>query len=201
MSKLLRQLQNSIAYNLHAATYNPDAEAYAAQNDEADKEEKAGLDEASADAAIKKEKEDKAAADKAAAEAAAEKKAAEDAERNTFSVKRMLKRALTVTNSVVTTFLIVALGIFGASLATNINVYKPLPYRILYLIYGFVFFFVVIPYVLLWRWLYQKKQPRFYALFPIIGMHLDNPTTAALFSWLSFKPDADMELLDGCAKA
>jgi len=113
----------------------------------------------------------------------------------------MLKRALTVTNSVVTTFLIVALGIFGASLATNINVYKPLPYRILYLIYGFVFFFVVIPYVLLWRWLYQKKQPRFYALFPIIGMHLDNPTTAALFSWLSFKPDADMELLDGCAKA
>ena len=201
MSKLLRQLQNSIAYNLHAATYNPDAEAYAAQNDEADKEEKAGLDEASADAAIKKEKEDKAAADKAAAEAAAEKKAAEDAERNTFSVKRMLKRALTVTNSLVTTFLIVALGIFGASLATNINVYKPLPYRILYLIYGFVFFFVVIPYVLLWRWLYQKKQPRFYALFPIIGMHLDNPTTAALFSWLSFKPDADMELLDGCAKA
>jgi hypothetical protein len=32
-------------------------------------------------------------------------------------------------------------------------------------------------------------------------MHLDNPTAAALFSWLSFKPDAYMELLNGCAKA
>lgn len=201
MSKLLRQLQNSIAYNLNAATYNPEAEAYAAEKEELDRDKKAELDQAAVEKAIKKKKAKEAAAQKAAAEAAAEKKAREDAERNTFSVKRMLKRALTVTNSVLTTFLIVALGIFGASLATNINVYKPFPYRILYLIYGFVFFFVVIPYVLLWRWLYQKKRPRFYALFPIIGMHLDNPTTAALFSWLSFKPDADMELLDGCAKA
>jgi cation transport ATPase len=201
MSKLLRQLQNSIAYNLNAATYNPEAEAYAAEKEEVAKEEKAQLDQASVEKAIKRKKAKEAAAQKAAKEAAAEKKAREDAERNTFSVKRMLKRMMGITQSVLSTFLLIALGIFGASLATNLNVYKSFPYRILYLIYGFVFFFIVIPYALLWRWLYQKKRPRFYALFPIIGMHLDNPTTAALFSWLSFKPDADMELLNGCAKA
>ena len=125
---------------------------------------------------------------------------ADDEERKTFSVKRMFNRAVDVTLRILHVFIFIALGIFGASLATNLNVYRDWPYRILYLIYGFVFFFIVIPYVLLWRWAYLKKRPRFYSLFPIIGMHFDHPMAAALLSWLSFKPDAEMELLDGCRK-
>jgi hypothetical protein len=121
-------------------------------------------------------------------------------DRNIFSVQRMFRRAFGVTGQILNIFIFVALGIFGASLATNLNVYRDWPYRVLYLIYGFVFFFIVIPYVLLWRWAYLKQRPRFYSLFPIIGMHFDHPMTAAMFSWLSFKPDADMELLDGCRK-
>ena len=121
-------------------------------------------------------------------------------DRNIFSVERMFKRAFGVTLQILHVFIFIALGIFGASLATNLNVYRDWPYRVLYLIYGFVFCFIVIPYVLLWRWAYLKQRPRFYSLFPIIGMHFDHPMTAALLSWLSFKPDADMELLDGCRK-
>ena len=126
-------------------------------------------------------------------------KALADAEeRKTFSVKRMFKRAFGVTMNILHIFLFIALGVFGASLATNLNVYRGWPYRLLYAIYGFVFFFVVIPYVLLWRWLYQKKRPRFYALIPLIGSPIENNLLATLLSWFTFEPDDEMEFLDGC---
>ena len=119
-------------------------------------------------------------------------------ERKTFSINRLLKRALGITGGVLGVFLFIALGIFGASLATNLNVYRGWPYRLLYAIYGFVFFFVVIPYVLLWRWAYLKKRPRFYSLIPIIGVPFENRIAATLLSWLTFEPDDEMAFLDGC---
>jgi hypothetical protein len=119
-------------------------------------------------------------------------------ERKTFSVKRLFKRAFSITGKVVGVFLILALCIFGASLATNLNVYRALPYRLLYAIYGAIFFFVVIPYVLLWRWAYQHKRPRFYALIPIFGTPFENPIAATLLSWFTFEPDDEMAMLDGC---
>ena len=126
-------------------------------------------------------------------------KALADAEeRKTFSVKRMFKRAFGVTMNILHIFLLIALGLFGASLATNLNVYRGWPYRILYAIYGFVFFFVVIPYVLLWRWLYQKKRPRFYALIPLISSPPENNILATLLSWFTFEPDDEIAFLDGC---
>ena len=119
-------------------------------------------------------------------------------ERKTFSVKRLFKRAFSITGKVVGVFLILALCIFGASLATNLNVYRALPYRLLYAIYGAIFFFVVIPYVLLWRWAYQHKRPRFYALIPIFGTPFENSIAATLLSWFTFEPDDEMAMLDGC---
>ena len=120
------------------------------------------------------------------------------AERGTFSIKRLLSRALKITGSVLGIFLLIALGIFGASLATNLNVYRGWPYRLLYAIYGCVFFFVVIPYVLLWRWLYQHKRPRFYALIPIISVPFENRILAFLLNWFTFEPDDEIAMLDGC---
>ena len=119
-------------------------------------------------------------------------------ERKTFSVKRLFKRAFSITGKVVGVFLILALCTFGASLATNLNVYRALPYRLLYAIYGAIFFFVVIPYVLLWRWAYQHKRPRFYALIPIFGTPFENHIAATLLSWFTFEPDDEMAMLDGC---
>lgn len=194
MSQLLDNLKNNIAYNIHSATYNPEAEKYAQkQAEEASKKK----------AADTKAKEQKAAADAAAA---AKKKAADeaaaaaaaDAERNSFSTSRMIKRVVSLALKILGTFLFVSLALFGASLATNLNVYKPWPYRLLYFLYGLVGFFIVIPYVLLWRWAYKGLRPRFYALFPIVSGRFDNSIAAFLFSWLSFRPDAEMLALNPC---
>jgi hypothetical protein len=119
-------------------------------------------------------------------------------ERKTFSVKRLINRVLKITSSVLGVFLLIALGLFGASLATNLNVYRGWPYRLLYMVYGAVFFLIVIPYVLLWRWLYQHKRPRFYALIPLISTPIQNPLLATLLSWFTFEPDDEIAYLDGC---
>jgi len=119
-------------------------------------------------------------------------------ERATFSTKRLFNRAYEVLKKVLRIFFWIALAVFGSSLATNLNVYRDWPYRLLYAIYGAVFFFVVIPYVLLWRWAYQKKRPRFYALIPIIGSPIENHFLAILLSWFTFKTDDEAAMLDTC---
>lgn len=119
-------------------------------------------------------------------------------ERKTFSINRLFSRAFSITGRVLSVFLLIALCIFSASLATNLNVYRAVPYRVLYAIYGAIFFFVVIPYVLLWRWAYQHKRPRFYALIPIFSTPFENPIAATLLSWFTFEPDDEMAMLDGC---
>jgi len=126
------------------------------------------------------------------------KKAAEeahDAARNEFSISRLLGKILGTTVSILVVFLLIVLGVFGSSLATNLNVYHTAPYRILYAIYGFVFFFLVIPYVLLYRWWWKGKQPRFYSLIPLVPYHFDNYYTGIVLSWMSYKPDDRIESL------
>ena len=126
------------------------------------------------------------------------KKAAEDAhdtKRNEFSISRLLGKILGTTFSILAVFLLVVFGIFGSSLATNLNLYHTAPYRVLYAIYGFVFFFLVIPYVLLYRWWWKGKQPRFYSLIPLVPYHFDNYYAGILLSWMSYKPDDRIESL------
>ena len=131
--------------------------------------------------------------------ALAEKKkqvaAEQDAERENFSVGKVLEKAFGIAGSIIGVFLLVALGIFGASLATNLNVYRSAGFRVLYAIYGFIGFFVVIPYVLGYRWYWKGLRPKFYALMPLVPYHFDNRWAAMLFSWMSFKPDAQIDCL------
>lgn len=182
---LIEQAINSIQYQLHASTYNPEAEAYAkAQSDKAKKIE----DENAKKTALTKAESDKAIADKAAKDKQAQIEK-EAADRKQFKFTRLFG---TVFGSLMTIMLIFFLffgAVLGSSLATNLNLYRPILYRILYAIYGFMFFYIVIPYVLGYRWFWKGKRPRFYSLIPIIPYHLDNRWTAFLFSWLSFKPD------------
>jgi len=126
------------------------------------------------------------------------KKAAVDAHdtaRNEFSIMRLLGNILGTTISILTVFLLVVFGVFGSSLGTNLNVHLSAPYRVLYAIYGFVFFFLVIPYVLLYRWWWKGKQPRFYSLIPLIPYHIDNYYVGILLSWMSYRPDDQIESL------
>jgi len=135
-----------------------------------------------------------AKAQQEATEAAAAKKAEE--ERKTFSAGRLAKKVFSILGTILGIFLLVILGVYGASLSANLNIYREYPYRILYSIYGFFLFIFVIPYVLLYRWYWQGKKPRFYSLMPIIAGRFTNPTAENMFGWLTFKPDDRVQALE-----
>ncbi len=182
---LLDQVSNTVSYQIHKATYDPEAERYAKKVAE-DAAKKASMEEAAKKAAASESEK------KARAEAEAAKKAAMEAEqkeRETFDTQRLIGRVFGTVGKIVLVFFILVLGVLGASLATNLNLYRNAPFRILYAIYGFLFFWIVIPYVFLYRWWWQGQRPRFYALLPIIPYHIDHPWAALFFSWLSYKPD------------
>ena len=120
---------------------------------------------------------------------------AHDTARNEFSISRLLGKILGTTVSILAVFLLIVFGVFGSSLATNLNLYHTAPYRVLYAIYGFVFFFLVIPYVLLYRWWWKGKQPRFYSLIPLVPYHFDNYYAGILLSWMSYMPDDRIDSL------
>ena len=86
-------------------------------------------------------------------------------------------------------FVLSLLVVLGASLASNLNIYRDWPFRLLYAIYGGLFFFLVIPYTLFYRWAWLQKRPRFYALIPLFPYHWDGRIAQLLLSWMSFRPD------------
>ena len=112
-----------------------------------------------------------------------------------FSWSRLLTRILSITITIVGIFLLIVAGLYGASLATNLNLYREAPIRVLYAIYGFLFFWISIPYSLLYRWWWKGRKPVFYALIPLIPYKFDNRYAAMMFSWMSFKPDDQIACL------
>jgi hypothetical protein len=81
-------------------------------------------------------------------------------------------------------------------MAVNLNVHKPLAYKILYTIYGFLFGFIVIPYVLLYRWWLMGHKPVYYGYLPLIPRFFINPTVQFLLGWLTYKPEKSIESLE-----
>lgn len=189
--ELVTQLSDSIAYAIHQATYNPDAEAFAKANAEKAKRATDAKQQAATSAKAKQDAADAAAKAKADAEAAEKEKT----DRATFSVTRLFGTVFGIVFTVLMVFLLLVFGVYGASLATNLNVYRSLPYKLLYAIYGFLFFFLVIPYVLVYRWYWKGLKPKFYSLIPLLPHRLENRWAVLLFSWISYKPDSDVELL------
>jgi Fe2+ transport system protein B len=188
---ILKQIKDKTLYTLHSVTYDPEAEEYVKRQEAAKK----AAEDAAKQAAIRKEKQAAdAATSQAKAKAVEEQKIAEE-KRENFNTTEMTKEALKITGIVLLVFVIIIIGVFGASLATNLMVYKSTPYRIFSAIYGFIFCFIVIPYVLGYRWWWKGKKPIFYALIPIIPYHLDNKFAQVLFSWLSYKPDDTINAL------
>ena len=191
MASLLNQITNSIQYTVHKATYDPEATAFA-EKQAAEREQEARrsavLAAEAAAAAEQKRKDDEKAEAAAAVEAERERRA-------NFSGTRMVGRAMGIIGILVSVFAMVVLGVLGASLATNLNLYREMPYRILYAIYGFLFFWVVIPYVFLYRWWWNGKKPRFYAMVPIVPYRFTNHIAAMLLGWMSYKPDETIDML------
>ena len=181
MASLLNQITNSIQYTIHKATYNPEATAFAEQQ-AAEREKKARREAAAAAEAVKTAEQKRKDEENAAAAAAAE---AERERRAHFSGTRMIGRAMEIVGIILGVFVLLLFGVLGASLATNLNLYRDMPYRILYAIYGFLFFWVVIPYVFLYRWWWNGKKPRFYAMVPILPYKFTNSIAAMLLGWIS----------------
>jgi len=115
-----------------------------------------------------------------------------DKEQDTFSTSRMLGSILNTALSVFFSLLTIFCILISASLAVNLNIYKPVPFRILYAIYGSLFPYIVLPYVLLYRWMYLGKRPQYYGFLPFIPRFFVHRPIQFLFGWLTFKPDIHM---------
>ena len=188
---IFEQIANTMQYQLHTATYNPEAEKFAKEKAQASQSEIDSKNKAEED---KKKKEELDAQQKLKEQQEEAKRQAEK-ENSTFSIFRLIGTIAGTFFGILFIFCLFFLAILGASLATNLNLYHSAPYRIFYAIYGFLFFFLVIPYVLGYRWFWKGKRPKFYSLIPMIPYHLDNRWAALLFSWLSYRPDDQIECL------
>ena len=109
----------------------------------------------------------------------------EDAKQDIFSVTDMIVKMLGITGIIVAAFLAVVLGLMGASLASNMNAYRGIGFRILYMLYGFIFFPIVIMWAL-WRWIGVGKKPEFFAFLPVYEGRIEARLPAYLFSWAAF---------------
>ena len=187
----LANFKDKAGFALHKYTYDPEAEDYAASQ----KAAKEAADSAKRAKESKETATKQATADAEAEKARKEKEAADRASRSQFNTGRVAAKVGGVLSTILFSFLLVVGAIYGAHLATNLNIYRSWPYRLLYTVYGFVFFPVVILYVLGYRWWWKGKKPRFYALLPLIPYFINQPLLATMFSWLSFRPDDVIESL------
>jgi hypothetical protein len=187
---LLQNISDQVSYQFYKLTYNPEAEQYAASVKAAQEAN---------DSAIKAQQSEtdkkKAAEDAKAKQLENAKRAAEEVAKNEFNLGRFIGKVMGIVAIVLLYFLVFAGAIYGAHLATNLNVYRTWPYRLLYAIYGFLFFPIVILYVIGYRYWWQGMKPRFYGLLPLIPYFINSPLLAFFFSWLSYRPDEHVDTL------
>ena len=179
------QLMNSTKYALHKATYNPEADKYAKKQKQEDIKSKkdASIAKLKKEAQSKKDEETKKLADEKAEQTRIQK------ERSEFSLSRLLGRVLSIVVTIVFIALMLIGGVYGASLAVNLNVYKSAPFRVIYAIWGFLFFWVVITYVWGYRRFWLGKSPRFYAIMPLVPYRLNHWFMNKFFDWITFRPE------------
>jgi hypothetical protein len=192
MGDIWTNLTNKIQYKLRELTYDPEAEKYAesvAASQEAD----------AATASAKKAAEDKKKAEitqKAEAEQAAATTNAEREAKAKFSGSRLAGKVAGIVGTILLCFFLVIGGIYGSSLATNLNLYRSWPYRVLYAVYGFIFFPIVVVYVLGYRWFWLGRKPRYYGLIPLVPEPFTRPILQTLLGWLTYVPDDAVHALE-----
>jgi len=115
-----------------------------------------------------------------------------DKEQDTFSIWNVIKNAVSKGLTIGGILLILLLALMGASIAVNLNVYKPIGFRILYMIYGMIFSPIVIIYGILYRSWWHGKKPVYYSFLPLIPYFFVNRYTQFLLGWLTYRPDNEM---------
>ena len=184
------QLMNTTKYALHKATYNPEAEKFAKkQQAEVDKSKKDdSIAKLNTEMKSKKDEESKKLSNEKVKQDRIQK------ERSEFSFSRLIVRILTIIALIVFIALVLIGGVYGASLAVNLNVYKSAPFRVIYAIWGFLFFWVIIPYVWGYRRFWLGKSPRFYAIMPLVPYRFNHWFMDKFFDWITFNPEDVDEL-------
>jgi hypothetical protein len=170
------QLGNSVVYNLHQATYNPEAEAYSKE-----KADKAAAEKEEKDAAALKAKQEKEAAEAVAKEKAA---AAEKESLKTFSASRLFFRIVKYGFYVLLLIGLLAASFYGASYATNLNVYQTFQGRLWCAIYGFLFGIPVTAYAF-YRWFNGHVDP-YFSILPLFKAEETSLTVRNNFAFLLF---------------
>jgi hypothetical protein len=181
----VNQLSNSVAYSVHTATYNPEAEQYAKQQQD-DKEANQAA---------------KAAADKKQVEAEAAKKAADEAkakqvadeERRTFSMSRLLSRVFRYTMYAAFVVGLLIVSLMSASYAVNLNIYRPWPQRLFYAVYGFLFSIFSFPYIVFYRSWYLGHSIPSYGVLPLFETEEASPFTKSFLPFLVFARDEHID--------
>ena len=74
------------------------------------------------------------------------------AEESTFNVTRLLTKIAKYVGIAIVVMIVIVIGVTGAMYATNLNRYRSFAFRLFYAFYGFLFFFIVIPY----EWIYRR---------------------------------------------
>jgi hypothetical protein len=189
---IIDNVANKISYAVHKLTYDPMAEMYATTK-KADEEK--NLQKKTEEAAKTKEEKERLKNAEEEKKKQEQQKKKEEKE-SKFSFAGLIGDALGTAFTILLSFALIGIGILGASLATNLNVYRDYPYRIFYAIYGFVLSPIVILYCYGYRMLYLRKRPVFYGLMPLVPYHFDNKIMRNLFSWMSFRPDDQMHALE-----
>lgn len=112
-----------------------------------------------------------------------------DKARNIFNIWGLLADILKYVSGYLLIFFLTIGSILGSSLATNLNLHKNWAFRILYAIYGAIFFFIVIPYTLIYRWWINGRRPKFYSLIPLFPYHWNGRIAQLMLGWMSYRPD------------
>jgi cation transport ATPase len=181
------QLENSVAYALHQATYNPDAEAYSKEQAE----------EAASAAAAKQKAVQQAKDEKAAKEAAAKEKAAKEEEeaRKTFSASRLFQKILKYGFYAFLLMGLIVIGCKGASYAANTNVYHTWQARIWCAIYGFLFGIPVMLYS--WYRSFNGHVDPYFSFLPVFTTEEASETVKRYFDFLVFEETSHKAQING----
>jgi hypothetical protein len=120
----------------------------------------------------------------------------EDKTLDNFNLGSLILKTLSYMLTVLFFLFIFFILTLGSSFAVNLNVHKPFAYKIFYMIYGFLFGLVVVPYALIYRWYWLKKKPEYYGFIPLIPRFFINPTVQFLLGWLTYKPNPSIIKLE-----
>lgn len=118
--------------------------------------------------------------DKMKAQAKQEKEDREALEKKNFDTKRIVKKATAGVSSAIFWSVLISFAIFGASIASNMAVIRPVPIRVLCWFYGLIFFIPVILYAAI-QYIMGKK-PYFAAY--LIPLYMYDPMTTEKKSFL-----------------